>query len=226
MKFDNQGPLALPLWINGRALMVMAERFYEVADPATGTALRRVPLCGAEEVAEALAAARTAQPAWADMGLMARRVCLGRLADALAHYAEHFATLLAETGERDPAGEVAAAAAALRESPVGQTGVAGLVVDARQPLANACRAAAPALLAGAALVIKPSPQAPSALFALAELTARCDWPGGVLNLVHGDSAAVDALCGAADRVIYAGGPELGHRVAERAQAAGVPFEAR
>ena len=93
-----------------------------------------------------------------------------------------------------------------------------------QPLAGLAVAAAPALLAGATLVVKPSPQAPAAAFALCELATRSDWPAGVLNLLHGDGPAIEGLCAAGvDRLIYSGDAALGAKVGELAAAQGTPF---
>ena len=94
-----------------------------------------------------------------------------------------------------------------------------------RPLAAFAAALAPALMAGATLVVKPSPKAPSAIYALCELSARVEWPAGVLNLLQGDTAAVEGLCAAAvDRLLYAGNPALGEQVGRIAAAAGTPFE--
>lgn len=228
MEFAPDGPMAIPLWINGRAYLTVSDAFFDVTNPATGEAIRRVPLCGAAEAAEAAAAARAAQPVWATMGLPARRVCLGRLADALDQYAGHFAKLLRqETGfdEARATAEVAEAVEALRGAVVGETGVVGFVVDAGRPLASLAEVLAPALQAGATAVVKPSPKAPSAVYALCELSARADWPGGVLNLLQGDAAAIEGLCRAGiDRLVYAGQPALGAQVGAIAEAAGMPFE--
>ena len=227
MDFSPEGPKAIPLWINGHAFLTAGDRFYEVSNPATGEAIRRVPLSGAAEAAEAAGAALAAQSAWADMGLQARRVCLARLADELDHYRGHFAKLLlAESGldEAAASAEVVAAVDALRGASVGETGVIGLVLDATQPLANFARAAAPALMAGATIVVKPSPKAPSAIFALCELSSRAEWPAGVLNLVHGDTAAIEGLCASTvDRLVYVGHAALGEQIATIAAAAGKTF---
>jgi len=227
MDFSPEGPMAIPLWVNGRALLTVSEGFFDVINPATGEAIRRVPLCGAGEAAEAVAAARAAQPLWAEMGMQARRVCLGRLADALEGYAGHFAKLLGQESAADAARmttEVAEAVAALRSSTVGETGVFGLVVDDSRPLAGFAEAIAPALMAGATVVVKPSPKAPSAIYALCELSARAEWPAGVLNLLQGDAAAIEGLCAAdIDRLAYVGQAELGVRVGAIAGAAGKPF---
>jgi len=103
--------------------------------------------------------------------------------------------------------------------------VLGVVVDAARPLAGFAEAVAPALMAGATVVVKPSPKAPSAIFALCELSARAEWPAGVLNLLHGDTAAIEGLCvDGVDRLIYRGNPGLGAQVGAIAEAAGTPFE--
>jgi acyl-CoA reductase-like NAD-dependent aldehyde dehydrogenase len=228
MDFSAEGPMAIPLWINGHAYLTVSDGFFDVTSPTTGEAIRRVPLCGADEAAEAAGAARAAQPAWAEMGLPARRVCLASLADALDGYGGHFAKLLQQEIAIDAAtasAEVEAAVTALRGSEVGESGVIGLIVDASRPLAGFAEAVAPALLAGATVVVKPSPRAPSAIYALCELSARADWPAGVLNLVQGDTAAVEGLCAAGlDRLVYRGNAALGGQIAALAMAAGVSYE--
>ncbi len=228
MQFESDGPKAIPCWINGHAYLSVADSFFDVLNPATGEAIRRVPLSGAAEAAEAVAAARAAQASWAETGLSARRVCLSVLADALDRYADHFAKLLTEecgVDEASAKAEVGEAVAALRGATVGQTGVFGLVLDASRPLAAFAEILAPAVTAGATLVVKPSPKAPSAVFALCELSSRADWPAGILNLLQGDSAAIGGLCTAAiDRLVYGGNATLGAQVGAMAEAAGVRFE--
>jgi len=228
MEFDSEGPKAIPLWINGHAFLTVADAFYDVTNPATGEAMRRVPLCGASEAAEAVGAAQVAQSAWAMMGMPARRLCLASLGDALDRYTGHFAKLLMQDCGFDEARattEVGEAVAALHGSAVGETGVFGLVLDASRPLAGLAEAIAPALMAGATVVVKPSPKAPSAAYALCELSGRTDWPAGVLNLMQGDTAAIEGLCAAGiDRLVYAGQAALGVQVGAIAEAAGVPFE--
>lgn len=230
MDFMPEGPMAIPLWINGHAFLTASQEFFDVVNPATGEALRRVPLCGASEANEAIAAARAAQPVWAAMGMPARRVCLSNLADALDRYTGHFAKLLAQEcgfDEAQATAEVAEAVAALQDAAVGATGVVGLVLDASRPLADFAKAMAPAVLAGATLVVKPSPKAPSAVFALCELSSRCEWPAGVLNVLQGDLAALRGLsAGAIERLVYAGAPDLGEQVGKIAEAAGVAFESQ
>ena len=72
MEFTPDGPMAIPMWVNGHAFLTVTPDFFTVTNPATGEGLRRVPLCGADEAAEAVKAAQAAQPAWAMMGVPAR----------------------------------------------------------------------------------------------------------------------------------------------------------
>lgn len=233
MMLSPDGPPALPCWINGRAFLTMTPDFFEVRHAQTGKPLRRTPLCGADEVAEAVNAAQAALPAWGETAQAERQAMLARWADGLDQYAGHFAGLIQEETGKTPeaaAAEVAAALAALRTEADGvQTGMAGKVLavvsDAAAPLAQAAQLFAPVLLGGGALVFKPSPRAPGAAFALVELSGRLGLPAGLVNLVQGDDAALEALCTHAgiERLIFAGQAELASRVASRADAAGKPF---
>ena len=71
--------------------------------------------------------------------------------------------------------------------------------EAHKALASAQAAlAAAAMAGGSTVVVRPAPQAPSALLALAELASSCALPPGVLNIVHGDEDVVEdlwAVCG-------------------------------
>ena len=224
--------LAIPLWINGHAYLTMAPAFFDVRDVRSGKVRRRTPLCGAAEALAAVESARNALAAWAALTAEARATLLAALADALAGYAEHFAGLIAEETGKDAvaaAAEVSAALQVLRTATASTVatggGVVAVVSDDRAPLLGPLRQAAPALLAGATLVLKPSPKAPSAVFALAELTARSGFPGGVVNILQGDLAAIEGLCAATEvsLLFFAGDPALGSKVAAIASRHGKPF---
>ena len=187
--------LAIPLWIDGHAYLTLAPAFLPVRNPVSGEVLRRTPLCGAPVAAQAVAAAAAAVAPWAAQPAAERAALVAALGDALAAYADHFTRLIVEESGQDAAlaaAEVAAAIALLRSSPAGgATGVVAVVGDA--PLLSSLRLAVPAWLAGAALLVRPPPETPSAIFALAELSGRCGFPPGVFNVVHGADALVDGL---------------------------------
>ena len=202
---QNDDTLAIPLWINGHAYLTLAPEFVDVRNPASGQVLRRTPLCGAATAQQAVTAALAAAAPWAARPAAERAALLGALGEALAAYAAHFARLIVEESGLDgalAAAEVAAAVALLRSPPAGgESGV--LAIVAKSPLLLAMQLAVPALMAGAALVIRPLPQTPSAIFALAELSGRCAFPGGVLNVLHGGEEAVAGLRDAGVRLLLA-----------------------
>lgn len=188
---------AIPLWIGGHAYLTVTPGFEIVRNRASGQALRRIPLCGAAEVERALEAARTALPGWAALPYVRRAAFLTALSDALAGYARHFSMLIGEESGKtiEAAGAEVAAVVEMLRHPSGQANLEVVLVcgNAAEPLASVLRLAIPALLSGCALVVNTPPEAPSALFALAELTARSAWPGGVFNLVHGGESVMPAL---------------------------------
>jgi len=197
---QTDAPLAIPLWINGHAYLTLAPAFQDVRNPVSREVLRRTPLCGATEAQKAVETAQTALPLWCEQPATARAALLAALGEALAGYAGHFARLIIEeSGKEVPAAEaeVGKAVALLCGSSTANaqsaTGVVGIVGNAAAPLLDPLRIAVPALMAGAVVVIKPNPEMPSAIFALAELTGRCAFPGGVFSILHGAEAAVDGL---------------------------------
>ena len=232
MMLSPDGPPALPLWINGRAFLTMAPAFYEVHDALTGEALRRTPLCGADEVAEATMVAQAAAPGWADLPEVQRQELLQAWATGLDQYTGHFAKLVRQETGKDEAlakAEVESAVAALQAgaaeaADAGQ--VVGLAWDDAAPLATAASLLAPVLRAGGTVVLKPSPRAPGAVYALVELSARVGLPAGVVNLVQGDEAALQALLAQAgiSRMAFSGREEWAGKVSAMATASGKPFQ--
>ncbi len=224
----SDAPLAIPLWINGHAYLTMAEAFHDVVSSRTAAVLRRTPLCGAREARQAADAARAAGAGWAARSAVERSALLNALGDALAGYGAHFAALIAEESGNDVEmanAEVAQAVALLRAASAGKAANSAEVVsivgntdgvasvgnaklvaiagNADGPLLAPLRLAVGALQTGAVVIVTPSPQTPSALFALAELSARCAFPNGVLSIVHGREAVLDGLRAAGVCVLQA-----------------------
>ena len=201
--FHTDDPLAIPLWINGHAYLTMAPAFQDVRNPVSREVLRRTPLCGSAEALKAVDAAQAALSAWAAQEAATRAALLASVGEALSGYAAHFARLIMEESGKDAAsadGEVVRAVALLQgaeagdaSDQIGRPGVIGIVGDSKAPLLGALQIAVPTLLAGSVVVIKPNPETPSAIFALAELTGRCGFPGGVFSILHGGEAAVEGL---------------------------------
>ncbi|MBL8398552.1 MAG: aldehyde dehydrogenase family protein [Candidatus Accumulibacter sp.] len=211
---------AIPLWINGHAYLTMAPAFIDVRDARNQQIKRRTPRCGSLEAAAAVAAAEQARLEWSERRIVDRSALLGSLADALSGYAEHFAGLLGEeTGwtAAQATAEIASAGDALRSpAPIdAANGVIAILCDRHQPFLAVVRLAASWLLAGSTVILKPSPHVPSALFALAELATRCGFPGGVINVLHGDLEVIEALFAidSLPHLRFAGEPAAAARIA-------------
>ncbi|MGQ0845731.1 MAG: aldehyde dehydrogenase family protein [Sporichthyaceae bacterium] len=99
----------------------------------------------------------------------------------------------------------------LRREPIG---VVGGFTPYNFPLFIAVWKAAPALLAGNTVVLKPSPLTPFGLQALAEACEEIGLPPGVLNIVHGDRVAGEALAAhpGVDLVTFTGSTAVGKQV--------------
>ncbi|MGY6410305.1 MAG: aldehyde dehydrogenase family protein [Alkalilacustris sp.] len=195
-----------------------AGRTLAVLNPATGAVLGEAAASGPAETAQAVAAAKAAQPGWAREPARARGRRVAAAARAVAAQAELIAQVLArETGKAirtECRGEVAVAAdilefhGGLGSELKGQTvpydprmltltlreplGVVAAIVPWNVPLALAALKLGPALVAGNTVVLKTSEEAPFATFLMAEILMR-HLPAGVLNVVNGTGAD----CGAA-----------------------------
>jgi len=198
--------------IGGRHAHSSLRKSYGVTDPATGKEYAQVEVGVAADVNQAVLAARAALETgpWPGMAAPARAVVLNRIADAIDARADDIAAAealgpgLPVTQAREQAvraGGLFRLAADLITAPAGAgeacppgrpsyllagpAGIAGLITPWRTPFLAQARAVAPALAAGAAIVLKPDEWAPLAAALLAEITTAAGLPDGVLNIVHG-----------------------------------------
>jgi malonate-semialdehyde dehydrogenase (acetylating)/methylmalonate-semialdehyde dehydrogenase len=209
----------VPHWIGGRELIRPGERIAPVYDPAVGAVAKTVSLAGAETIADAVAAAKAAFPAWRDLSLTRRQAVLfrfrelldsrkGELAEIIT--AEHGKVLSDALGEISRGQEVVEFATGLAHHLKGEysehvsTGID--VYSLRQPLGVVAiispfnfPAMVPmwffpiAIAAGNTVVLKPSEKDPSAAIWLAKLWAEAGLPDGVFTVLQGDKEAVDGL---------------------------------
>ena len=195
MKFDDGIP-AIPLWIDGHAWFGVFEQFIDIRE-ADGSVNFRVPVCGIDEISRAVASACDLQPTWGEeLALRERHVY--ELANLLDQFGGDFAKLLArETGKTAEATrtEVEEAVALLRNASCASGGgsVQSVFSHESAPLASAVEGLVRAWTCGDTAVALSDARAPSALFALAELSARADFPAGAFCLLHGDAGTRQAL---------------------------------
>lgn len=204
--------------------------------PHSAEEVWRGPVAGPAEVAAAVAAARAAQPAWEAAGLDARVAVLHAFRDHVRAEAEDLARLIAlETGKPlwEARTEVASVAAkvdisiaafhertperlhpdgrALRHRPHGVLAVLGPYnFPAHLPNGHIV----PALLAGNAIVFKPSEHTPATGAWMAGAWAAAGLPAGLLHLVQGGPDTGRALAGAEiDGLLFTGSARGGQALA-------------
>ncbi|WP_327269491.1 CoA-acylating methylmalonate-semialdehyde dehydrogenase [Streptomyces sp. NBC_01218] len=206
-------------WIGGKTVEGTSGIYGPVTDPATGAVTTRVAFASAEEVDAAVTTARDAFATWGLSSLSTRTAVLFRYRALLDGHRDEIAALItAEHGKvhSDALGEVARGleivelACGITTQLRGElsTQVSGGVdvSSIRQPVGVVAGitpfnfpAMVPmwmfplAIACGNTFVLKPSEKDPSAAVLLAELAAAAGLPDGVLNVVHGDRTAVEAL---------------------------------
>lgn len=184
-----------------------AEERFEVIDPAIGEPFSSAPLCGKPELNAAVIFAERAQKEWSKSE-RSRRASLMACSQAIARRKDEIAKLitreqgkpLAEaTSEVTYAAEVFADYAAMEVPSCDLTGndksrtlllnrpfgIVGLITPWNFPIGTAAVKLAPALLAGNAVILKPSPVAPLSPLLLGHIL-KAFLPAGIFNTLSGD----------------------------------------
>ncbi|WP_308418165.1 CoA-acylating methylmalonate-semialdehyde dehydrogenase [Chitinimonas sp. BJB300] len=241
------------LLINGEFAESRSQHWQNVCNPATQEVLAQVPMCDADEVADAVAAAKAAFPAWRATPIAERARVFMRLQalireqiDLLANTLtrEQGKTLLDAKGDVFRGLEVVEHACSVGSLQLGEfaENVAGGVdtYTIRQPI-GVCAGITPfnfpamiplwmfpmACVTGNTFVLKPSEQDPLTPMILAELAQQAGLPRGVLNVVHGGVEAVNALCDHPDikAISFVGSVAVGTHVYRRASEHGKRVQA-
>ncbi len=222
-------------------------------DPATGAQSGEVDLATPLEVDTAVAGAVAAAPGWAATSLSRRAEVLFRFRELLAaRRGEIAAAVTAEHGKvlSDAAGEVArgienvefaCGIPHLLKGSFSEQAATGVdVYSIRQPLGVVAGITpfnfpamvplwmiANAIACGNAFILKPSEKDPSASMLVASIATEAGVPDGVLQVVHGDKAAVDALLVHPDvaAVSFVGSTPIARYVYETGTAAGKRVQA-
>jgi malonate-semialdehyde dehydrogenase (acetylating)/methylmalonate-semialdehyde dehydrogenase len=238
-------------FIDGRKVEGVSGRFGDVFNPNTGEVQARVALATVDEVDAAVQSAAKAFEDWSQVNPQRRaRVMFEfkRLVEARMHElaellsSEHGKVVADSKGDIQRGLEVIEFACGIPHALKGEyTLGAGPGIDVysmRQPLGVVSGitpfnfpAMIPmwmfgtAIAAGNTFILKPSERDPSVPVRLAELMLEAGAPAGVLNVIHGDKTAVDAILthdavqaisfvGSSDiaQYIYATGTAHGKRV--------------
>jgi acyl-CoA reductase-like NAD-dependent aldehyde dehydrogenase len=213
-------------------------------NPNTGEILGSVPVCGEEEVRAGVARARAAQPAWAALGLRERMRVMERVREALVDRADEITALVSrEMGKTEIesligdallvltslAGYLQLAPGVLRIRRQSQgllhitkrtyivpepLGVVAVISPYNFPVLLSLQTSFAALLAGNAVVHKPSEYASLTALLIRDILLGAGVPGGVFQVVTGRGETGLALVNAGvNHVSFVGSSAAGREVA-------------
>src|SRR6266702_1348342 len=206
-------------YIGGEWVGPAAADYLDITNPATGEPLGRVPLSGAREVDQAVAAAQTAFLKWREVPPVVRARYLFKLKALMEEQFDDIAaTVTRENGKTldEAKGSVRRGienvehacgiptlmmGKALEDVAAGidcayvrqPLGVFAAITPFNFPAMVPCWFWPYAIATGNTFILKPSEQVPFSPTRIVELAHEAGIPPGVLNLVHGAKDAVNAL---------------------------------
>ena len=230
-------------WINGRE--VESKDTFINYNPATGEAIGEVASGGAEEVAQAVAAAKAAFPKWANTPAKERARLMRKLGELIEQNVPHLAELetldtglpihqtknvliprashnfdfFAEVCTRMDGHTYPVDDQMLNYTLYQPVGVCGLVSPWNVPFMTATWKTAPCLALGNTAVLKMSELSPLTANELGRLAVEAGIPNGVLNVIQGYGAtAGDALVRHPDvrAISFTGGTATGKKIMQTA----------
>ena len=234
---DAQGNYIGGEWVVG------SSTFTSINPSDTRECVGEFALADADQVRNAVAAARGAQPRWQSSPIQVRSDFLQKVGNELMARKEELAELVARDGGKtrnDATAEVVRASQvfhffageALRcggenvpstrpnigvQTSREPVGVVGLITPWNFPIAIASWKIAPALAFGNTVVLKPSEETPAVAAELFRVMARCGLPEGVANLVNGPGAVTGAaLIEGIDALSFTGSVPTGRKLARAA----------
>ncbi|PRA54079.1 aldehyde dehydrogenase [Ochrobactrum sp. MYb68] len=225
-------------YINGAFVKPEGRKAISVANPANGDKLADI-ICGnADDVDQAVKAARTAFGKWSKLSGYERAKYLYAIARHIQKR-ERFLAVLETMDNGKPIRETRdidiplaarhfyhhAGWAEMVEdefkgfSPVG---VCGQVIPWNFPLLMLAWKIAPALAAGNTVVLKPADLTPLSAIAFAEICHEVGLPAGVVNIVQGDGTTGAEICGhdGVEKVAFTGSTQVGRVIREQIAGSG------
>src|SRR3954469_10118155 len=227
------------LFIGGRWVTPRSGRFFQTISPSTEQVLAEIAEANAQDVDDAVKAARRAYDrVWSKMRAAERGKYIFRIARAIQEKARELAIVESMDGgkpikeSRDVDVPLAAAHffyhggwadkldyafQGRRHRPLG---VAGQIIPWNFPLLMAAWKLAPALACGNTVVLKPAETTPLTALLLAKIIEEAELPPGVVNIVTGAGETGFALANHPDvnKIAFTGSTDVGKDI--QAAAAG------
>ena len=210
---------AIHHWIDGKLTPGTSGRTADVYNPATGEVQAKVDLATRAEIDAAIASAAEAQVKWGATNPQRRARVMMKMVDLLNRDMDRMAEMLSsEHGKTfpDAKGDIQRGLEVIEFAIGAPHQLKGEFIDGagpgidmysmRQPLGVVAAITpfnfpamiplwklGPALASGNAVILKPSERDPTVPNMIAELFKEAGLPDGVLQVIHGDKEAVDAL---------------------------------
>ncbi|WIM56042.1 aldehyde dehydrogenase [Pantoea anthophila] len=198
-------------YINGQFVGSQGDQWIEVINPATEALLSRIPQGSREDARLAIHAAEAAQPDWEALPAVERGLWLHKIASAIREREpELTATIVAEGGKTQGLAKTEVLFTAdyldymaewarryegeiINSDRPGEhiflfrkaIGVTTGILPWNFPFFLIARKAAPALITGNTIVIKPSELTPNNAAIFADILQQTGLPAGVINIVYG-----------------------------------------
>src|SRR5438270_7032569 len=214
---------------------------FESRNPARAEeVLGLFPRGTATDAGQAVAAARAAYPGWRRSSRIHRAELFDNLAQVIKQETDNLARLMArECGKvitecraevveglhmvqyvfgtgRMPTGDIVASEIAEKDAFIRRKpwGVCAVITPWNFPFAVPLWMLGPSLVEGNTAVYKPSEDTPAIGQRLVELFEEAGFPPGVINLVHGEAEAGEALVRSpgVNIVLFTGSYDVGHRI--------------
>lgn len=206
-------------FINGCFVDSASARSLDIISPVDGTHLSVVPMSGADELNQAVAAAQAAFHAWSHTPIKERVQVFFRYKYLLEKHMDELAKLVSEengktysesVAEIEKSVELTEFACSLPQLVTGEVlevsrgvecrtehaplGVVASIVPFNFPSMVPNWTIPNAIALGNCMIMKPSEKVPLSCMRLAELLQEAGLPDGVFNVVHGDAGMVEAIC--------------------------------
>jgi succinate-semialdehyde dehydrogenase/glutarate-semialdehyde dehydrogenase len=223
---------------------VLSLALIEVRNPATGDIAGRVSEAGPTEIRDTVLRAREAQRFWRKLDFASRAAVVRRFHDLILDRRRLILdTIQSETGKarRDGLMELLTVAgtaryylahgrkhiSAERRQPAvpgvsraeiihKPHGVVGLITPWNHPFLLSIGDALPALLAGNAVIVKPSERTPLSAVLARQLLIESGLNANLIGVLHGPGSVGAELIDHVDYIGFTGGTETGRKVAVRA----------
>jgi len=215
-------------------------KFYNI-NPSTEKPIGEFPITSSDEVSHVCESAKKAFKEWRQVSRFKRGEYLLRVAEIVEKRKEELATAISlETGKnynesvaevnealhmaqyafslgRMPCGEAVASEISEKDSYMLRKpkGLIAIISPWNFPLAiGAFWCAAPAIVEGNTVILKPSEDAPLSSQIAAEIYQEAGIPAGVFNLIHGDGEVGDLLArnDNVDHICFTGSAEVGQHI--------------